>query len=414
MTGPGLPRLLAGVQAGRPVGLAEHRSHHGIPEEAVARGDELVDAVAAAGLRGRGGAGFPTAVKLRAVADARGRKALVVNGTEGEPMSAKDRVLLSLAPHLVLDGVRLAADAVGARQIVIAVTTAGAAQQAALQLALQARPDLREARVVAVPDGYLSGEESALLRSLNGGPAKPTTVPPRPYQRGLRRRPTLVSNAETLAQLALIARHGPDWFRALGPPEHPGSALVTLGGAAPRPGVVELVLGTPAEELVGAPRALLVGGYHGTWLSGENAAVMTLDDASLATAGASLGAGVLFALPDRACPVGEVARVMRWLERQGAGQCGPCIHGLDAIATTVEALADGVASAGDLDDLRRWCRELPGRGACHHPDGAVRFLRSALDVFADEWDDHRRRGPCDACDLPPLLAVPRTQTRLVA
>ena len=412
MTGPGLPRLLAGVHAGRPVSLAEHRSHHGTPEEAVARGAELVEAVFAAGLRGRGGAGFPTGVKLRAVAGARGRKALVVNGTEGEPMSAKDRVLLSLAPHLVLDGVRLAADAVGARQIVIAVTSAATAQQAALRHALSARPDLREARVVAVPDRYLTGEESALLQSLNGGPAKPTTVPPRPHQRGLRRRPTLVSNAETLAQLALIARHGPDWFRALGPAQHPGSALVTIGGDVPRPGVVEVELGTPVAQIAGAPRALLVGGYHGTWLSAEDAAAMTLDDASLATAGASLGAGVLVALPDRACPVAEVARVVRWLERQGAGQCGPCIHGLDAVATSVEALADGVAC--DLDDLRRWCAELPGRGACHHPDGVVRFLRSALDVFADEWDDHRRHGPCEACDLPPVLAVPRSRSRLAA
>jgi NADH:ubiquinone oxidoreductase subunit F (NADH-binding) len=414
MTGPGLPRLLAGVRPGHPVGLAEHRSHHGTPEQAVARGDALIEAVALAGLRGRGGAGFPTAVKLRAVAGARGRKALVVNGTEGEPMSGKDGVLLSLAPHLVLDGVRLAADAVGARQIVIAVTTAATAQRTALQQALRERADLRDARVVAVPDGYLSGEESALLRSLNGGPAKPATVPPRPHQRGLRRRPTLVSNAETLAQLALIGRHGPEWFRALGPAGHPGSALITLRGAAPRPGVVEVEIGTPVPELAGTPRALLVGGYHGTWLSGGDAAVTTLDDASLARAGASLGAGVVFALPDRACPVAEVTRVLRWLERQGAGQCGPCIHGLDAIATTVEAIADGVAGSRDLDDLRRWCRELPGRGACHHPDGAVRFLCSALDVFAAEWDDHRRHGPCDACDLPPLLAVPRAQTRLVA
>jgi NADH:ubiquinone oxidoreductase subunit F (NADH-binding) len=412
MTASGQPRLLAGIHAGRAVDLAGHRSVHGTPDEAVVRGDRLIEAVAAAGLRGRGGAGFPTAVKLRAVARARGRKALVVNGTEGEPMSGKDRVLLSLTPHLVLDGIRLAAEAVGARRIVIAVT--GAAEAAALGDALLARPDLRGVRVAVVPDRYLSGEESALLRALGGGPALPTTVPPRPHERGLGRRPTLVSNAETLAQLALIARHGPDWFRALGPSEHPGSALVTLSGATPRRGVVEIALGTPAAAVAGTPRALLVGGYHGGWVSGEDAAAMTLDDASLATAGARLGTGVLVALPDDACPVAEVARVVRWLEGESAGQCGPCVHGLGAIAATVEALADGAASVGELHDLRRWCRELPGRGACHHPDGVVRFLRSALDVFADDWDDHRRHGPCDACDRPPVLAVPAIPSRLAA
>jgi NADH:ubiquinone oxidoreductase subunit F (NADH-binding) len=149
-------------------------------------------------------------------------------------------------------------------------------------------------------------------------------------------------------------------------------------------------------------------------LSGDDAAVLTLDDPSLSTVGASLGAGVLFSLPERACPVAEVARVVRWLEGESAGQCGPCIHGLDAIAATVEAVAAGAASAADVDDLHRWCAELPGRGACHHPDGAVRFLRSALEVFATEWDDHRRHGPCDACGHPPVLAVPRVHRRLAA
>jgi NADH:ubiquinone oxidoreductase subunit F (NADH-binding) len=409
---PSLPRLVAGVLAGRAVRLAEHRARHGTPDEAVMRGDGLVEAVSAAGLRGRGGAGFPTAVKLRAVARARGRKALVVNATEGEPMSAKDRVLLSLAPHLVLDGVRLAAEAVAARRIVIAVT---GAPPAALHDALLDRRDLDHARVVVVPDGYLAGEESALLNSLNGGPAKPTTVPPRPHERGLGRRPTLVSNAETLAQVALIARHGPEWFRALGPPDHPGSALVTLGGEVPRPGVVEIALGTPAAQVTGTrSRALLVGGYHGTWVSGRDAARITLDDLSLSAVGASLGAGVLVALPEWACPVAEVARVVRWLDGEGAGECGPCIHGVGAIAATVEALANGVATAADLDDLRRWCGELPGRGACHHPDGVVRFVRSALTVFEAEWDDHRRHGPCHACDRPPVLRVPRMRWRLAA
>jgi NADH:ubiquinone oxidoreductase subunit F (NADH-binding) len=412
----GLPRMLAGVHEGHTVGLSEHHARHGTAADASVRGEQLIEAVAAAGLRGRGGAGFPTAVKLRAVADARGRKALVVNGTEGEPMSAKDQVLLSLAPHLVLDGAALAAESVGAHRIVLAVTDAAAAPQLALQRALHERPELHGARVVAVPDGYLAGEESALLQRLNGGPARPTGVPPRPHQRGLARRPTLVSNAETLAQIALVARNGADWFRAVGTPGHPGSALVTLAGAVERPGVTEVALGAPIAPLLGTEgwRALLVGGYHGAWIAGADAASLTLDDPSLAAFGATLGAGVLVALPDSACPVNEVARVVEWLAGQSSGQCGPCVHGLAAIARVVSDIADGVAGPRDVDDLRRWTRELPGRGACHHPDGVVRFLRSALDVFADEWEDHRRHGPCDACGRAPVLAAPWTAGRAAA
>ena len=165
----------------------------------------------------------------------RGRRAIVVNGAEGEPLSAKDRTLLELAPHLVLDGALLAAEAVGAREIVArdeALRLGGARRGepgagGTARRGLGARAD--------VPDAYLAGEETALIRCLNGGPMKPTVTPPRPDQRGLGRRPTLVSNAETLAHVALIARHGARWFRELGTADHPGSALVTVGGAVERP-----------------------------------------------------------------------------------------------------------------------------------------------------------------------------------
>src|SRR4051794_6747281 len=204
------------------------------------RGELLIEAVAASGLRGRGGAAFPTAIKLRAVAMARGRRAVVVNAAEGEPMSAKDRALLEGAPQLALDGALLAAEAVGARTIVIAVKQSARSAQASLRRALSERRDARRVRVETVPDAYVAGEETALLQSLNGGPAKPRLTPPRPYERGLAGRPTLVSNVETLAHLALIARHGPSWFRELGTAAHPGSALVTLDGAVGAPGVHEI------------------------------------------------------------------------------------------------------------------------------------------------------------------------------
>ena len=401
-------RLLAYAGQSNALSLTAHRQRAGASTPR--RGAELIDAVAAAGLRGRGGAAFPTAVKMRAVAARRGRRALVVNGAEGEPMSAKDRALLELAPHLVLDGALLVAEAVGARDVVVAVKRSAWAAGEALVRAMGDRRDVRGVRLELVPDAYLSGEESALLRALNGGPAKPTLVPPRPYERGLGRRPTLVANVETVAHVALIARHGAGWFREMGTHEHPGSALVTVSGAVACPGVYEVALGTPVADVIagagrsGDWRAALVGGYYGTWLSAREAGAVGLDNASLRDRGASVGAGVVVALPVEACPAAEVARVVRWMADENAGQCGPCVHGLEAIAGTVTALVAGSAGRDARARLVRWTGQIDGRGACHHPNGVVRFVRSALAVFADELDDHHRHGPCSACSRSPVLA----------
>lgn len=405
MTGSALPRLLA------------PRAH----AHAAYRGESLIEAVAAAGLRGRGGAAFPTAVKLRAVAAARQRGALVVNATEGEPMSAKDRVLMEVAPQLVLDGAALAAEAVGASEIVIAVKRSAWSAQESLRRALATRGDASRIQVRSLPDAYIAGEETALLSGLNGGPAKPSPALRRPYERGLARRPTLVSNVETVAHVALIARYGAPWFRELGTAEHPGSALVTLSGAVARPGVYEIALGTPAAQVIESAggrtrplRALLVGGYHGAWLPSDAIASLRMDDRSLREWDAALGAGAVVALPADACPVAEVARVTRWMAGESAGQCGPCVHGLDAIADALTSLAAGTADGGVISRLERWCGQVAARGACRHPDGVVHFLRSALDVFAEEFEDHRRHGPCDGCARRPVLAVPLVRQRLAA
>ena len=421
MSVPGLPRLLAGVRSTRALTLAEHVERRGSLAEVTLRREILIEAVAAAGLRGRGGGAFPTAVKLRAVAAGRGRRALVVNGAESEPLSAKDRVLLERAPHLVLDGALLAAEAVGARDIVIAVKRSAWTAHEAVSRALAERRDTGRVRLETIPDAYIAGEETALLHSLNGGPAKPTLVPPRPHVRGLAGRPTLISNVETLAHLALIARHGATWFREVGTADHPGSALVTLTGAVQRPGVYEVALGTAITQVIAdagglsAPlRAVLVGGYYGSWLTAGAVASADIDEASLRERGAALGAGVVVALPAGACPAAEVARVVRWMADENAGQCGPCVHGLDAIAGALASLAAGTAGPDVVARLERWSGQVQGRGACHHPNGVVRFLRSALTVFAGELEDHRRHGPCDACERGPVLVVPDTRGRLAA
>ncbi len=413
-----LPRLLAGAQE-RTAFLAAHEATHGrLPARTR---DELFEMVDAAGLRGRGGASFPTAVKLRSVAEQRGPRAVLVNGAEGEPMSAKDQVLMRLAPHLILDGALAAAIAVDAQEVVVAVHKGAVETGVAIRRAVQERVAGVKITVRDVPVAYLAGEETALIRFLDGGALLPTAAPPRPFERGLRGQPTLVQNPETFAHLALIARHGPTWFRELGTPAHPGSTLVTVAGAVRQPGVLEMACGTPLERVLAAAggvtepvRAVLVGGFHGVWIGADDIRRTTLDDESLALHGGSLAAGVIVALPGTACPMVELAKTVHWLAEQSAHQCGPCRNGLPAIVGVLDAMAVGRADATARERLQRWSGDLLGRGACRLPDGAVRFLNSGMRVFAAEVADHEQQGPCDACRRPMTLAVPRTSEWVAA
>jgi NADH:ubiquinone oxidoreductase subunit F (NADH-binding) len=409
-----LPRLLAGLDRAATVTLAEHEATHG---PAPNRGADLIEAAALAGLRGRGGASFPTAVKLRSVARQRGPRTVLVNAAEGEPMSLKDRALLECVPHLVLDGALAAAAAVDAKNVVVAVRDDASAARDAMRRAVSDRGLGRRVTVRGVAVAYLAGQESALIRHLEGGPLKPTSVPPLPFERGLRRRPTLVQNPETLAHLGLINRHGPAWFRHMGTDDHPGSALVTVCGAVASPGVQEIACGAALEETLDAAgalteplRAVLVGGFHGTWIPAGRITEVRLDDQSLAGHGGSLAAGVVVAVGESACPAQELARTMSWLAEESAHQCGPCSNGLTALARLVSAMAAGEAPPDWHGRLERWCKDVRGRGACHLPDGAARFLSNGVRVFADELSDHVAHGHCEACSRPTTLAVaPATQ-----
>jgi NADH:ubiquinone oxidoreductase subunit F (NADH-binding) len=414
-----LPRLLPPDPSARP-DLEAHVSRLGgspLGQSWLTR-QTLIEAVRRSGLRGRGGAGFPTAVKLAAVAA--GRKPVVVaNGCEGEPASAKDRTLLAASPHLVLDGAVLAAWAVGATEVILCLDRQATATHRHVLTALAERQarhlDPVPIRVETPPSRYIAGEESALVHWLNGGEAKPTFTPPRPFERGVGGRPTLIQNVETLAHLALIARFGDRWFQALGTADEPGSLLVTLSGAFGRPGVLESALGTPLDVLLRAaeqhqpaaqPTPLLVGGYFGRWLPAPAVSWLAMANQSLATVGASIGAGVVVVLPADACGLVETARVVRWLASETAGQCGPCVFGLAAIAGGLEDLVWGRHAQRTLADLRRWLTQVRGRGACHHPDGAARLVESCLDTFEAEIVAHAHHGGCPALNLPPVLPIP--------
>ena len=386
--------------------LAEHQERHG----PLPLSPDLVAAVTEAGLRGRGGAGFPTGRKMAAVRDRPARSVLVANATEGEPASAKDKALVRLVPHLVLDGMVAAAGAVGAGRAILCVDRR---DKATLESAIRAvderaAKDAVRLEVAATPSRYVAGEETALVAWLNGGESKPTFTPPRPYEQGVSGAPTLLDNAETLAHVGLIARVGAAGWRSAGAPEEPGTMLVTLAGALGRPGVYEVETGTPIRALLDQSEAaaaggVLVGGYFGAWITADEAdgAVMSRD--GLAPVGASPGCGVLAVLPQDHCPLQEVSAVLRWLATNSAGQCGPCVNGLPALAGAFDRATQG----NDVPELDRWARMIEGRGGCKLPDGAVRFLDSARRVFAGHLDQHRGRGPCpaNACQFLPTPAL---------
>jgi NADH:ubiquinone oxidoreductase subunit F (NADH-binding) len=401
-------RLTLGWQdSTHPASLHEHARRYGeLPPMHDGRiaGHDLIEQVSAAGLTGRGGAGFPTGTKMRAVASRRGPAVLVANGMESEPASEKDQALLARAPHLVLDGIELAAQAVGAtaahlclprtRQWLVGIVGA------AIRERLHESADRTPVEVHELPHNYVSSEETSLVHWLNGGDARPTATPPRPFERGVRKRPTLVDNVETLAHIALIARYGPHWFREAGHPDSPGTMLATVCGAIAEPGIYELATGTRIGEVLTAARAhadieaVLIGGYFGSWHPMSEVGGLPFSSAGLGSAGAAPGAGVLYALPPQACGLAEAARILGYLAGQSAQQCGPCMFGLPAIAGDLAQLATGRPDGDPAERLHRRFRQIAGRGACRHPDGAIRMAASALTTFAADVHAHSRRRPC--------------------
>ncbi|MEY9940156.1 NADH-ubiquinone oxidoreductase-F iron-sulfur binding region domain-containing protein [Streptacidiphilus sp. MAP5-3] len=421
--GPHGTRLFSGwFTDGRPADLTDHLDRYGPPpiERAAGRhGHEsaLIRAAEAAGLTGRGGAAFPTAIKMRGVASGRGPAVVVANGMESEPASSKDRTLLQLAPHLVLDGIALAAQAVGADEAHFCVARPRTGQIRELRAALAERAqrglDRIPVQLHELPHHYVSSEETSLVNWLNGGDARPMSTPPRPFEKGVGKRPTLIDNVETLAHLALIARYGPEWYREAGAPDAPGTTLVSLSGAVRHPGVYEAPMGATIGHLLnhgGGPSgplsAILVGGFFGSWLPARTAAETRFTKEDLSALGAGPGAGILVALPHQACGLAETASILSFLANNSAQQCGPCRFGMPAVADDFATLAFGEADPSVLMRLEQRAGLLAGRGACRHPDGASRLAATALRTFAADVQNHLRFGPCPGTNLPPVLDVP--------
>jgi len=426
---PGLAEratLLGAWRARRNPDLSSHLAHHGPPPlprpgETSWR-ERFAATLEASGLTGRGGASFPSSTKLRLVASGRGSTTLVVNAMEGEPASAKDKVLLSCVPHLVLDGAELAACALGATRIVVCVADD---QRDTFDRVVRAVVERTGTALTPVPievrcppRRYVAGEESALVSWLNGGPGAPGWRPDKSRPLTIRRSAALVHNTETLAHMALIARYGPTSFRSAGGADAPGTALVTVSGAVEHPGVYEIAMGTALRAVIERTRpidevaAVLTGGFGGSWVSG---AVLATPYAPrpLAAVGGVVGPGVLVVLTRRSCGVAETARLARYMAGESAGQCGPCVFGLPALADDLGRLALGSAGPGALERLEMRVAAVDGRGACRHPDGVARMVRSALSVFSVDVASHSARRPCPFGNEPsvfPAMGVLRTGT----
>ncbi|MEV4950863.1 NADH-ubiquinone oxidoreductase-F iron-sulfur binding region domain-containing protein [Paenarthrobacter nitroguajacolicus] len=350
------------------------------------RGTDLIEELQAAGLRGRGGAGFPAHIKWRGVASATGEKVVVANGHEGEPASVKDRWLLTRRPELVIDGLLLAARSVGAARAIVYLS-----HPDSIAAVKQAIADVEAAGLV--PDGvrlecfvtgraYVAGEESAVCRAINGGPALPTSKPPRPFESGVDGLPTLISNVETLAQAAWIALHGAEAFRAVGTAESAGTALFTLGYPGVGTVVCEAPLGTTVGDLFATMdlrpeqfSGLLMGGWFGGVLQGELESLPCSYEA-VAARGSGLGAACLTGLAPDADVLAIAAELASWFQQESAGQCGVCINGTKAISHALGKASLGTAEKADRDNLLRWGSTLSNRGACAFINGSATLARS--------------------------------------
>jgi NADH:ubiquinone oxidoreductase subunit F (NADH-binding) len=409
-TAPGCPPRMLGEQPQTREDLAAYRARGGY--RPLIGADELLSEVESSGLVGRGGAAFPLAVKLRTVRD-NGRRAggtvVVANGEEGEPASIKDRWLLRNRPHLVLDGLRLAAAVVAAERAYVFVSDPESARSVEAALA-ELGSELHGITVdlVTVQPGYVAGEETAAVRAINGGPAKPTDKPPRPFEAGVAERPTLVSNVETLANLPFLQSDGSAAFRSQGTPVSSGTFLATITGAGRPPVLYELPHGLPFTELLAlhgvSPdrvRGALMGGYFAGLLD-RRVLETSLDHETMRRFGSGLGCGAVSVITDD-CPVAVAASVLAYFDRENASQCGSCFNGTAAMAAAAAALRDGAATVEDVDRLRRWSVVLRGRGACATLDAATNIAASLLAQFPDEVARHLE-GACQGCGNQPFRA----------
>jgi NADH:ubiquinone oxidoreductase subunit F (NADH-binding) len=382
-----------------PDDISAHRLRFGDRPRATGdAGLRLIDTLEQTRLDGRGGGRFPAATKWRAHLAAGGGGVVVANGAESEPASAKDTALLQFRPHLVLDGLACAAEAVGAERAVVWLHEGAHAVHAAVVRAIDERRAsgvIEPPVTIAIgPNRYTSGESSAIVRALSGGPTLPDFRRVPAAVSGVNGRPTLVHNVETLARTALAARRR--WAdrsptSLLTVATAVGRTVVEVAGTTRLAQVIDSVLGPGASR---DQQAVLLGGYGGTWIGRHMFEALRIAESSARLHGVSLGAGVVMPLHQDSCGLAETAAIAGYLADGSARQCGPCVFGLRALADQLDALVDLRARRRDLARLQGMLDEIDGRGACHNPDGAVRMIGSAVRTFAADVRSHLRASGC--------------------
>lgn len=377
--------------------------------------------VRAAGIRGRGGGGFPTGDKWAGVRGAAGESItyVVANGAEGEPATFKDRTLLRTNPYQVVEGLIIAAFAVGAQGAYIALKASFTEELEAVERAiaeLQRTGICPECAVVVVagPDEYLYGEEKALLEVVEGKAPLPRMLPP--FIEGLfatpdHGNPTVVNNVETLAQAAAALGRGTEWFRSHGTAQTPGHGIATVVGDVARPGVAEINIGTPLrqviDEVAGGPRP---GRDIKAVLSGVANSVITADQLdtpvsfeAMAAAGSGMGAVGFAVYDDTACMVEVARQVSRFLWIESCGQCPPCKLGSAAITEHLDALQGGQATGTTLDDIAGWLERVTDGNRCFLGSQERLVVSSILQRFPEEVAEHL----AGACPRPRPLDFPK-------
>lgn len=369
----------------------------------------IIAAIAEAGLRGMGGAGFPTHRKWTPVAIApEGDKYIICNGNEDEPGTFKDRFLLEHTPHQVIEGALIAALATRANHVILYVNpheqqALAAARDAVLQWRKHALFSSIEQvvggpvslGVVASSGLYIGGEETAVIASVEGGFPFPRRKPPFPAQQGVHGAPTIVNNTETLAHVPGILRHGAQWYRDLGVGDAVGTKLYSLSGDVLRPGLYELPMGTSLETLVFEHgggmlqdkefKAVFTGGPSNTLLTQRELDV-ALDFDSVRQRRSRLGTGAMIVVSEGTSIVRKVAEYVSFFAQGSCGQCPPCKGGTFQLMRLLNRLDTGRGVRADLEALENLCRILPGSGRCGLIDGAVTVVESSINQFRDEYE----------------------------
>jgi len=376
---------------------------------------DVLDAIVASGLRGRGGACFPTGQKWSfAAAEAGPERYVVANGGEDEPGSLKDRVVMENYPHKLLEGALLAAHAIGAREVVLYVNSLYAdaiykledairEATAAGYLAGGPAGSAVGARIHPASQEYVAGEDTAALEAIEGKKPLPRQKPPFPTGAGLFGKPTVVNNVETFAYVPAIVRKGPDWFRSQGTADNPGTMLFTLPANVRRSGVLELPVGTSLRELIEehgggvasgkAIRGVLPGGPSSGFLAGSDLDV-AMDREPLTAKGSALGCGVLRIVEEGQCVVEVVDEIARFFARESCGQCPACVMETSNLGKIIEQVQKGAGTAQMLEQVPKLGAFARGKGFCSLISMPIPPLTSALRLFPDDFSYHIEHHSC--------------------